>query len=126
MTLKMMKMMETIILHTDMNFFVSGHNWLAKVALDKDVQKSDRYTEATTRAIESLLDQEEKEGVDLKVLDYDDYGLGLITLTYDEKDSKKEGEHRVMLTSNILANAGRWDDYRTIKDYEEKCKEEGL
>jgi hypothetical protein len=31
-----------------------------------------------------------------------------------------------MLTSNILANAGRWDDYKTIKDYEEKCKEEGL
>ena len=126
MILKMMKMMETIILHTDMNFFVSGHNWLAKVALEKDVKKSDRYTEATTRAIESLLDQEEKEGVDIKVLDYDDYGLGLITLTYDEKDSKKEGEHRVMLTSNILANAGRWDDYKTIKDYEEKCKEEGL
>ena len=126
MILKMMKMTETIILHTDMNFFVSGHNWLAKVALEKDIKKSDRYTEATTRAIESLLDQEEKEGVDLKVLDYDDYGLGLITLTYDEKDSKKEGEHRVMLTSNILANAGRWDDYKTIKDYEEKCKEEGL
>ena len=126
MILKMMKMMETIILHTDMNFFVSGHNWLAKVALEKDIKKSDRYTEATTRAIESLLDQEEKEGVDIKVLDYDDYGLGLITLTYDEKDSKKEGEHRVMLTSNILANAGRWDDYKTIKDYEEKCKEEGL
>ena len=126
MILKMMKMMETIILHTDMNFFVSGHNWLAKVALEKEIKKSDRYTEATTRAIESLLDQEEKEGVDIKVLDYDDYGLGLITLTYDEKDSKKEGEHRVMLTSNILANAGRWDDYKTIKDYEEKCKEEGL
>ena len=126
MILKMMKMMETIILHTDMNFFVSGHNWLAKVVLEKDIKKSDRYTEATTRAIESLLDQEEKEGVDIKVLDYDDYGLGLITLTYDEKDSKKEGEHRVMLTSNILANAGRWDDYKTIKDYEEKCKEEGL
>jgi hypothetical protein len=71
-----------------MNFFVSGHNWLAKVVLEKDIKKSDRYTEATTRAIESLLDQEEKEGVDLKVLDYDDYGLGLITLTYDEKDSK--------------------------------------
>jgi len=126
MTLKMMKAMETIILHTDMNFFVSGHNWLAKVTLEKDIKKSDRYTEATTRAIESLLDQEEKKGVDLKVLDYDDYGLGLITLTYDEKDSKKEGEHRVMLTSNILANAGRWDDYKTIKDYEEKCKVEGL
>ena len=126
MTLKMTKMTKRMILHTDMNFFVSGHNWLAKVALEKDVKKSDRYTEATTRAIESLLDQEEKEGVDIKVLDYDDYGLGLITLTYDEKDSKKEGEHRVMLTSNILANAGRWDDYKTIKDYEEKCKEEGL
>jgi hypothetical protein len=126
MILKMMKMTEKIILHTDMNFFVTGHNWLAKVTLEKDIKKSDRYTEATTRAIESLLDQEEKEGVKLKVLDYDDYGLGLITLTYDEKDSKKEGEHRVMLTSNILANAGRWDDYKTIKDYEEKCKEEGL
>jgi hypothetical protein len=126
MILKMMKMTKRMILHTDMNFFVSGHNWFAKVALDKDVKRSDRYTEATTRAIESLLDQEEKEGVDLKVLNYDDYGLGLITLTYDEKDSKKEGEHRVMLTSNILANAGRWDDYKTIKDYEEKCKEEGL
>lgn len=126
MILKMMKMTERMILRTDMNFFVSGHNWLAKVTLEKDIKKSDRYTEATTRAIESLLDQEEKEGVDLKVLDYDDYGLGLITLTYDEKDSKKEGEHRVMLTSNILANAGRWDDYKTIKDYEEKCKEEGL
>ena len=126
MILKMMKMMETIILHTDMNFFVSGHNWLAKVVLENNIKKSDRYTEATTRAIESLLDQEEKEGVDLKVLDYDDYGLGLITLTYDEKHSKNEGEHRVMLTSNILANAGRWDDYKTIKDYEEKCKEEGL
>jgi len=126
MILKMMKMMETIILHTDMNFFVSGHNWLAKVALEKEIKKSDRYTEATTRAIESLLDQEEKEGVDLKVLDYDDYGLGLITLTYDEKDSKKEGEHRVMLTSNILANAGRWDDYKIVKDYEEQCKEQGL
>lgn len=124
MILKMMKMM--IISHTNMNFFVSGHNWLAKVTLENTIKKSDRYTEATTRAIESLLDQEEKEGVDLKVLDYDDYGLGLITLTYDEKDSKKEGEHRVMLTSNILANAGRWDDYKTIKDYEEKCKEEGL
>ena len=109
-----------------MNFFVSGHNWLAKVTLENNIKKSDRYTEATTRAIESLLDQEEKEGVDIKVLDYDDYGLGLITLTYDEKHSKKEGEHRVMLTSNILANAGRWDDYKTIKDYEEKCKEEGL
>ena len=126
MILKMMKMMEMITLHTNMNFFVSGHNWLAKVVLEKDIKKSDRYTEATTRAIESLLDQEEKEGVDLKVLDYDDYGLGLITLTYDEKDSKKEGEHRVMLTSNILANAGRWEQYKFLKDYEEKCKEQGL
>ena len=126
MILKMTKMTKRMTLHTNMNFFVSGHNWLAKVVLEKDIKKSDRYTEATTRAIESLLDQEEKEGVDIKVLDYDDYGLGLITLTYDEKHSKKEGEHRVMLTSNILANAGRWDDYKTIKDYEEKCKEEGL
>jgi len=122
----LMKMMKRTILHIDMNFFVTGHNWLAKVTLEKDIKKSDRYTEATTRAIESLLDQEEKEGVNLKVLNYDDYGLGLITLTYDEKHIKKEGEHRVMLTSNILANAGRWDDYKTIKDYEEKCKEEGL
>ena len=120
------KMTKMMILHTDMNFFVSGHNWLAKVALDKDVKKSDRYTEATTRAIESLLDQEEKEGVELKDLNYDDYGLGVITLTYDEKHSKKEGEHRVMLTSNILANAGRWDDYKIVKDYEEQCKEQGL
>ena len=109
-----------------MNFFVTGHNWLAKVTLEKDIKKSDRYTEATTRAIESLLDQEEKEGVKLKVLNYDDYGLGLITLTYDEKHTKKEGEHRVMLTSNILANAGRWEQYKFLKDYEEKCKEEGL
>jgi len=126
MILKMTKMTKRTILHTDMNFFVSGHNWFAKVSLDKDVKKSDRYTEATTRAIESLLDQEEKEGVDLKVLNYDDYGLGVITLTYDEKHSKKEGEHRVMLTSNILANAGRWDDYKIVKDYEEQCKEQGL
>ena len=109
-----------------MNVYVSGHNWLAKVDLEDSVKKSDRYTEATTRAIESLLDDEEKRGVDLKVIDYDDYGLGVITLTYDEKDIKNEGEHRVMLTSNILANAGRWEQYKFLKDYEEKCKEEGL
>jgi hypothetical protein len=109
-----------------MNVYVSGHNWLAKVDLEDSIKKSDRYTEATTRAIESLLDDEEKRGVDLKVIDYDDYGLGIITLTYDEKDIKNEGEHRVMLTSNILANAGRWEQYKFLKDYEEKCKEQGL
>ena len=109
-----------------MNVYVSGHNWLAKVDLEDSIKKSDRYTEATTRAIESVLDDEEKRGVDLKIIDYDDYGLGVITLTYDEKDIKNEGEHRVMLTSNILANAGRWEQYKFLKDYEEKCKEQGL
>ena len=109
-----------------MNIYVSGHNWLAKVDLEDSIKKSDRYTEATTRAIESLLDDEERQGVDLKIIDYNDYGLGIITLTYDEKDIKNEGEHRVMLTSNILANAGRWEQYKFLKDYEEKCKEEGL
>jgi hypothetical protein len=109
-----------------MNIYVSGHNWLAKVDLEDSIKKSDRYTEATTRAIESILDDEEKQGVELKVMDYDDYGLGVITLTYDEKDIKNEGEHRVMLTSNILANAGRWEQYKFLKDYEEKCKEQGL
>jgi hypothetical protein len=109
-----------------MNVYVSGHNWLAKVDIEDSIKKSDRYTEATTRAIESVLDDEEKRGVDLKIIDYDDYGLGIITLTYDEKDIKNEGEHRVMLTSNILANAGRWEQYKFLKDYEEKCKEQGL
>ena len=109
-----------------MNIYVSGHNWLAKVDLEDSIKKSDRYTEATTRAIESILDDEEKQGVELKVMDYDDYGLGIITLTYDEKDIKNEGEHRVMLTSNILANAGRWEEYKFLKDYEENCKEQGL
>jgi hypothetical protein len=109
-----------------MNIYVSGHNWLAKVDLEDSIKKSDIYTEATTRAIESVLDNEEKRGVDLKIIDYDDYGLGIITLTYDEKDIKNEGEHRVMLTSNILANAGRWEQYKFLKDYEEKCKEQGL
>jgi hypothetical protein len=109
-----------------MNVYVSGHNWLAKVDLEDSIKKSDRYTEATTRAIESLLDDEEKLGVDLKVIDYDDYGLGVITLTYDEKDIKNEGEHRVMLTSNILANAGRWEEYKFLRNYEENCKEQGL
>lgn len=110
-----------------MNIYVTGHNWLAKVDINTNlIDKSDWYNEACTRAIESVLDQEEKDGVELKIQDYDDFGLGIITLTYDEKDIKNEGEHRVMLTSNILANAGRWDDYKTIKDYEEKCKEEGL
>ena len=109
-----------------MNIYVSGHNWLAKVDLEDSVKKSDRYTEATTRAIESVLDDEEKQGVDLKIIDHDDYGLGVITLTYDEKDIKNEGEHRVMLTSNILANAGRWEEYKFLKDYEENCKEQGL
>ena len=109
-----------------MNIYVSGHNWLAKVDLEDSIKKSDRYTEATTRAIESVLDDEEKQGVELKIMDYEDYGLGIITLTYDEKDIKNEGEHRVMLTSNILANAGRWEQYKFLKDYEEKCKEQGL
>ena len=109
-----------------MNVYVSGHNWLAKVDLEDSIEKSERYTEATTRAIESVLDDEEKQGVDLKIIDHDDYGLGIITLTYDEKDIKNEGEHRVMLTSNILANAGRWEEYKFLKDYEENCKEQGL
>ena len=109
-----------------MNIYVSGHNWLAKVDLEDSIKKSDRYTEATTRAIESVLDDEEKQGVDLKIIDHDDYGLGIITLTYDEKDIKNEGEHRVMLTSNILANAGRWEEYKFLKNYEENCKEQGL
>jgi hypothetical protein len=109
-----------------MNIYVSGHNWLAKVNIEDSIKKSDRYTEATTRAIESILDDEEKQGVELKVMDYDDYGLGIITLTYDEKDIKNEGEHRVMLTSNILANAGRWEQYKFLRDYEENCKEQGL
>jgi hypothetical protein len=109
-----------------MNIYVSGHNWLAKVDLEDSIKKSDRYAEATTRAIESVLDQEEKDGVELKIQDYDNFGLAIITLTYDEKDIKNEGEHRVMLTSNILANAGRWEQYKFLKDYEEKCKEEGL
>ena len=109
-----------------MNIYVTGHNWLAKVNIEDSIKTSDRYTEATTRAIESVLDDEEKQGVELKIMDYDDYGLGIITLTYDEKDIKNEGEHRVMLTSNILANAGRWEQYKFLKDYEEKCKEQGL
>jgi hypothetical protein len=109
-----------------MNIYVSGHNWLAKVDLEDSIKKSDRYTEATTRAIESVLDDEERQGVDLKIIDYNDYGLGIITLTYDEKDIKNEGEHRVMLTSNILANAGRWEEYKFLRDYEENCKEQGL
>ena len=109
-----------------MNVYVSGHNWLAKVDLQDSIKKNDRYTEATTRAIESLLDDDEKQGVELKIMDYDDYGLGIITLTYDEKDIKNEGEHRVMLTSNILANAGRWEEYKFLRNYEENCKEQGL
>jgi len=109
-----------------MNVYVSGHNWLAKVDLEDSIKKSDRYTEATTRAIESVLDDEEKQGVELKIIDNNDYGLGIITLTYDEKDIKNEGEHRVMLTSNILANAGRWEEYKFLRDYEENCKEQGL
>lgn len=110
-----------------MNIYVSGHNWLAKVDIDaKKIQQSDWYNEACTRAIESVLDQEEKEGVDLKIIDYDDFGLGVILLTWDEKDSKNEDEHRVLLTSNVLANAGRWEEYKFVKDYEEKAKEQGL
>ncbi|NBP55930.1 hypothetical protein EBU71_05235 [bacterium] len=109
-----------------MNIYVSGHNWSAKVEIDKTISKSDRYSEACTRAIECLLDQEEKKGVEIKIDDYENFGLGLILLTWDEKDAKNEGEHRVILTSNILANAGRWEDYKQVKDYEDKCKEEGL
>ena len=110
-----------------MNIYVSGHNWLAKVDIDtKAIDKTDWYNEACTRAVESVLDQEEKEGVELKIQDYDDFGLGVILLTYLEKDIKKEGEHRVILTSNVLANAGRWEEYKFVKDYEEKAKEEGL
>jgi hypothetical protein len=111
-----------MILRTDMNFFVSGHNWLAKVKLDDSIKKSDRYLEATTRAVESLLDQEEKEGVELKVKNYNDFGIGFILLTYLEKDLKKKGDHRVMLTSNILANAGRWKEYDLFKKYEKNIK----
>lgn len=110
-----------------MNIYVSGHNWSAKVDIDtKSVDKSDWYSEACTRAIESVLDQEEKEGVKLSIQDYDEYGLGLILLTWDEKNAKNTDEHRVVLTSNVLANAGRWEEYKFVKDYEEKCKEEGL
>jgi hypothetical protein len=110
-----------------MNIYVSGHNWLAKVDINtKAIDKSDWYNEACTRAVESVLDQEEKEGVDLKIIDYDDFGLGVILLTWDEKNSKNEDEHRVLLTSNVLANAGRWEEYNFVKDYEEKAKEEGL
>ena len=109
-----------------MNIYVSGHNWSAKVDIEPSVKKSDWYSEACTRAIESLLDEEEKEGVELKIQDYDDFGLGLILLTYDEKNIKNEGEHRVILTSNVLANAGRWEEYKQVRNYEEKCKEEGL
>jgi len=109
-----------------MNIYVSGHNWSAKVEIDSSINKSDRYSEACTRAIESLLDQEEKNGVNLKIHDYDDFGLGLILLTYDEKNIKNVDEHRVLLTSNVLANAGRWEEYKLVKDYEEKAKEEGL
>ena len=109
-----------------MNYYVSGHNWSAKVNIDSSVDKSDRYSEACTRALECVLDQEEKEGVEIKIDDYDNFGLGLILLTWHEKDAKNEGEHRAVLTSNILANAGRWEEYKEVKDYEDKCKEEGL
>ena len=45
-----------------MNFYVTGYNWFAKVDIDtKKIDKSDWYNEACTRAIESILDQEEKE-----------------------------------------------------------------
>jgi len=110
-----------------MNIYVTGHNWLAKVDIDSQkIDKSNWYNEACTRAVESVLDQEEKEGVDLKIQDYEDFGLGVILLTWDEKNSKNEDDHIVLLTSNILANAGRWEEYRFVKDYEEKAKEEGL
>jgi len=110
-----------------MNFYVSGYNWSAKVDIDtKLVEKSNWYSEACTRALECVLDQEEKEGVELKIENYDDFGLGLILLTYDEKNIKNEDEHRIVLTSNVLANAGRWEEYKHIKAFEDKCKEEGL
>lgn len=110
-----------------MNFYVSGHNWSAKVDIDtKSIDKSDWYSEACTRALESVLDQNEKQGVQLKINDFDDYGLGLILLSWEEKNAKKIGEHRVILTSNVLANAGRWEEYRQVKSYEDKCKNEGL
>jgi hypothetical protein len=110
-----------------MNIYVTGHNWLAKVDIDSQkIDKSNWYNEACTRAVESVLDQEEKEGVDLKIQDYEDFGLGVILLTWDEKNSKNEDEHIVLLTSNVLANAGRWEEYKFVKDYEEKAKEEGL
>jgi hypothetical protein len=110
-----------------MNIYVTGHNWLAKVDIDSQkIDKSNWYNEACTRAVESVLDQEEKEGVDLKIQDYEDFGLGVILLTWDEKNSKNEDQHRVLLTSNVLANAGRWEEYKFVKDYEEKAKEEGL
>ncbi|MBU6339830.1 MAG: hypothetical protein KGQ36_07680, partial [Rickettsiales bacterium] len=106
-----------------MNIYVSGHNWSAKVDIDaKSIDKSDWYSEACTRAIESVLDQEEKNGVQLKIENYDDFGLGVILLTWDEKNAKNIDEHRVLLTSNVLANAGRWEEYKFVKDYEEKCK----
>jgi hypothetical protein len=110
-----------------MNIYVTGHNWFAKVDIDSQkIDKSNWYNEACTRAVESVLDQEEKEGVDLKIQDYEDFGLGVILLTWDEKNSKNEDQHRVLLTSNVLANAGRWEEYKFVKDYEEKAKEEGL
>lgn len=110
-----------------MNIYVSGHNWSAKVNIDaKIVDKSDWYSEACTRAIESVLDQQEKDGVELRIEDYDNFGLGVILLTWDEKNAKNIDEHRVLLTSNVLANAGRWEEYKFVKDYEEKFKEEGL
>ena len=110
-----------------MNIYVTGYNWLAKVDIDSQkIDKSNWYNEACTRAVESVLDQEEKEGVDLKIQDYEDFGLGVILLTWDEKNSKNEDQHRVLLTSNVLANAGRWEEYKFVKDHEEKVKEEGL
>lgn len=102
-----------------MNIYVSGHNWSAKVNIDtKIVDKSDWYSEACTRAVECLLDNEEKEGVELDIKDYDRYGLGLILFTYDEKNIRNQDEHRIILTSNILANAGRWEEYKLLKTYE--------
>ena len=110
-----------------MNIYVSGHNWSAKVDIDaKLVNKSDWYNEACTRAVESILDQEEKQGVNLKIDDYDNFGLGVILLTWEEKNAKNEDEHRILLTSNVLANAGRWEEYKEVKAYEDKYKEEGL
>ena len=102
-----------------MNIYVSGYNWSAKVDINTNlINKSNWYNEACTRAVESLLDKEEKDGVTLNIQNYEKCGLGLILFTYDEKNIRNQDEHRVVLTSNILANAGRWEEYNLIKLYE--------